>query len=136
MDSRSKGRTELVPIQPGSVSETTEKEIVITPEPDGAQPRLKLRGYLRMLRVFLSLFLFLARIFINSRDWRFRKKERSSEMKRVEGAVLREKVIALGPTYIKTGQMLATRADLLPIEYIKELAKLQDEVPAFSSEQA
>ena len=89
-----------------------------------------------MLRVFLSLFLFLARIFINSRDWRFRKKERSSELKHVEGTVLREKIITLGPTYIKTGQMLATRADLLPIEYIQELAKLQDEVPAFPSEQA
>ncbi len=49
---------------------------------------------------------------------------------------LRESLIALGPTFIKIGQALGTRADLLPLEYVKELQKLQDQVPAFPSSEA
>ncbi|WP_160670322.1 AarF/ABC1/UbiB kinase family protein [Clostridium sp. C8-1-8] len=47
---------------------------------------------------------------------------------------LRKAFVELGPTFIKIGQILSTRTDLLPEEYTKELAKLQDDVPweAFS----
>ena len=38
----------------------------------------------------------------------------------------------LGPSYIKLGQVLSTRPDLVPADVAKELAKLQDEVPPFS----
>ena len=37
----------------------------------------------------------------------------------------------LGPTFVKLGQILSTRADLIPLEYVEELSKLQDAVPAF-----
>ncbi len=37
----------------------------------------------------------------------------------------------LGPTYIKFGQILATRPDLVPMSLIQELRKLQDQVPSF-----
>jgi ubiquinone biosynthesis protein len=41
----------------------------------------------------------------------------------------------LGPTYIKLGQILSSRTDLLPGEWIEEFSKLQDEVPPFAYEQ-
>jgi ubiquinone biosynthesis protein len=49
-------------------------------------------------------------------------------------AHLRLALEELGPTFIKLGQMLSTRSDLLPTEYLTELAKLQDDAPPVSAE--
>lgn len=43
-------------------------------------------------------------------------------------------MIELGPTFIKLGQMLSTRPDLLPPEFVAEFDRLQDTVPSFPSE--
>ncbi len=47
---------------------------------------------------------------------------------------LKEKLIHLGPTFIKIGQSLGTRADLLPLPFVKALGELQDNVPKFPNE--
>jgi predicted unusual protein kinase regulating ubiquinone biosynthesis (AarF/ABC1/UbiB family) len=49
---------------------------------------------------------------------------------------LKENLIELGPTFIKIGQSLGTRGDLLPLAYVKELATLQDQVPPFPTTEA
>ena len=46
---------------------------------------------------------------------------------------LREALIYLGPIFVKFGQTLSTRRDILPDDYADELAKLQDQVPPFDS---
>jgi ubiquinone biosynthesis protein len=52
------------------------------------------------------------------------------------GQRLREALERLGPIFVKFGQVLSTRRDLLPIDIADELAKLQDQVPPFASELA
>jgi len=58
----------------------------------------------------------------------------SSTLKRAEQ--LLAIITRLGPTYIKVGQALSTRPDLVPPDFLAELTKLQDQLPAFSSEVA
>jgi ubiquinone biosynthesis protein len=48
---------------------------------------------------------------------------------------VREALEELGPTFCKLGQILSTRPDLIPPEFIAELAQLQDNVPPLSEEQ-
>ncbi len=52
------------------------------------------------------------------------------------GQRLREALERLGPIFVKFGQVLSTRRDLLPVDLADELARLQDRVPPFSSDVA
>jgi ubiquinone biosynthesis protein len=52
------------------------------------------------------------------------------------GARVRMALIELGPIFVKFGQILSTRRDLLPPDVAEELAQLQDHVPPFPGEQA
>ncbi|MBD1911796.1 MULTISPECIES: AarF/ABC1/UbiB kinase family protein [unclassified Leptolyngbya] len=49
---------------------------------------------------------------------------------------LREMLTRLGPAFIKVGQALSTRPDLVPPVYLEELTKLQDQLPPFPNEVA
>ena len=68
-------------------------------------------------------------VYFNPWNW-FRKKQLS------RGEALRITFEELGPIFIKFGQALSTRPDILPIDIAIELQKLQDKVPPFSSEEA
>lgn len=68
-------------------------------------------------------------VYFNPWNW-FRKKKRS------RGEALRLSFEELGPIFIKFGQALSTRPDILPPDIALELKKLQDDVPPFPSETA
>lgn len=101
-----------------------------------ARPRVhKRRRAFRILRLFFSLvldFLFqYARARLRGRTYDFFD---DSERNRVRAIRIRQEALQLGGLLIKVGQFLSSRVDLLPSEYIEELALLQDEVPAVSFE--
>ena len=53
-----------------------------------------------------------------------------------EGERLQKALERLGPIFIKFGQLLATRQDMLPPEWTAALARLQDQVAPYDGEQA
>jgi predicted unusual protein kinase regulating ubiquinone biosynthesis (AarF/ABC1/UbiB family) len=57
------------------------------------------------------------------------QREVTSAMRRERAQGLLDSLLTLGPTFIKLGQLLSTRPDVLPPEYVAEFSKLQDEVP-------
>jgi ubiquinone biosynthesis protein len=58
------------------------------------------------------------------------------ELKAPRGQRIREALERLGPIFVKLGQVLSTRRDLLPVDIADELARLQDRVPPFPTEVA
>ncbi|XP_010929058.2 protein ACTIVITY OF BC1 COMPLEX KINASE 7, chloroplastic [Elaeis guineensis] len=79
------------------------------------------------------------RVLFDNAKWAYpdRFTEEKQRIRRKKTASwLREQVLQLGPTFIKLGQLSSTRSDLFPREFVDELAKLQDRVPAFSPEKA
>ena len=52
------------------------------------------------------------------------------------GERLRKGLVRLGPIFVKFGQVLSTRRDLLPADFADELAQLQDQVPPFPAQAA
>jgi len=87
-------------------------------------------------RVLWTLLSFALYVYLDSKGWAGKQGAKREARLRRQAARLRTRLIDLGPTFIKMGQMLATRADLLPLEYVDELSALQDNVPPFPNEVA
>ncbi|KOM26424.1 hypothetical protein LR48_Vigan272s001200 [Vigna angularis] len=79
------------------------------------------------------------RVLLDNAKWAYLggfTEEKQKRRRQKTAAWLRECVLQLGPTFIKLGQLSSTRSDLFPREFVDELAKLQDRVPAFSPKKA
>lgn len=93
--------------------------VVRDAEPTPSEPHLMLRGS-RIAAVMAKHGL---------KELFGRPDEEGATGRRRQAKRLREALEELGPTFAKLGQILSTRPDLLPPEYIEELEKLQDQVP-------
>jgi ubiquinone biosynthesis protein len=83
-------------------------------------------------QVIVSIRLFSPfRFIVYLNPWNWLRKE-----KLTRGEALRKTLEELGPIFIKFGQALSTRPDILPLDIAQELCKLQDKVPPFASDKA
>jgi predicted unusual protein kinase regulating ubiquinone biosynthesis (AarF/ABC1/UbiB family) len=83
---------------------------------------------------FLKIATVFASFFFSLRWDKFTGQVDNNQRKRA--IKLKELLTELGPTYIKIGQALSTRPDLVPSVYLEELASLQDQLPSFPNEVA
>ena len=93
----------------------------------------------RRFDIWRFVFTLLFKLWLNGKKWSYKggyTEEKLSARRKIQAVWIRENLLELGPTFIKVGQLFSTRADLFPSEYVGELAKLQDRVPAFTYEQA
>jgi predicted unusual protein kinase regulating ubiquinone biosynthesis (AarF/ABC1/UbiB family) len=98
-------------------------------------------NYSRRRRFFDIWFFVLSLMFklwLYNKSWSYSggiTEAKQAQRRKAQAVWIRNTLLDLGPTFIKVGQLFSTRADLFPSEYVEELAKLQDRVPAFSYEQ-
>jgi len=98
-------------------------------------------NYSRRRRFFDIWFFVLSLMFklwLYNKSWSYSggmTEAKQAQRRKAQAVWIRNTLLDLGPTFIKVGQLFSTRADIFPGEYVEELAKLQDKVPAFSYEQ-
>ncbi|GIL68808.1 hypothetical protein Vafri_22040 [Volvox africanus] len=93
----------------------------------------------RNIDTWVFFTLFRTRLWLLDQKWSYTggfTDAKRAERARGLARYLLNSVLQLGPTFIKIGQLSSTRSDLLPAEFVEELATLQDRVPAFTTEKA
>lgn len=101
---------------------------------DGWSKRGYGNAFSRTIEVWGFTITYLIKFFsLRKKEKTLSKDEYAKEQTKL-AIILREKLLELGPTFIKLGQLLSTRIDILPKPFIDELVLLQDQVPGFSGD--
>lgn len=87
-------------------------------------------GIFRSLKIILYFGIFIIQLTLD----KWFHQEQKNKQKRAEK--LRKILTKLGPTFIKVGQALSTRPDLIRKDFLEELIKLQDQLPSFDNDTA
>jgi predicted unusual protein kinase regulating ubiquinone biosynthesis (AarF/ABC1/UbiB family) len=114
---------------PAQLKEQIES-VTINSQSEPRKTSVKRPSKIRVAKVILKLLPIVINLRQDRRKWVKHEGKNIDERKFRKHAKKALKVfIELGPSYIKLGQWLSSRADLLPLPYLEELSKLQDQVP-------
>jgi predicted unusual protein kinase regulating ubiquinone biosynthesis (AarF/ABC1/UbiB family) len=92
----------------------------------------------RFVDIWSFVLTLLFRLWLYNKSWSYAggvTEAKQAARRKVLAVWIRNTLLDLGPTFIKVGQLFSTRADIFPSEYVEELSKLQDKVPAFTYQQ-
>ena len=98
-----------------------------------------LASALRSLRIWGAVLQLLAFLWWDAQSWSYPggvSEERQERRQKRRARWLTAQLLELGSAFIKLGQLLSARPDVLPASWVEELSRLQDSVPAFSFETA
>ena len=94
-----------------------------------------LQRAIRALVIWRAVLTLLMLLWWDGQSWTYRggaTRERRAERQQQRAQWLTRQLLQLGSAFIKLGQLLSSRPDILPAGWVSELASLQDNVPAFS----
>ena len=108
--------------------------------PGFVEAELRRAGRIRAIRRILQVAFVLLQVLLWRRldrwSWTYGKGETVESRQRRRAEWLLDRIVWLGPAFVKVGQSLATRPDLLPLTYIQVLAQLYDRLPPYPDELA
>lgn len=91
----------------------------------------------RFIDIWSFVLTLMYKLWLFNKSWSYPggiTEAKQATRRRAQAIWIRNTLLDLGPTFIKVGQLFSTRADIFPVEYVEELSKLQDRVPAFGYE--
>ncbi len=97
----------------------------------------QLQRFGRVLRIWIILLGLLFYLWFDSKKWTYLKgynPKRREKRNTLRAKWLTKELVNLGSAFIKLGQLLSARADVIPSAWVNELTSLQDRVPPFAFE--
>jgi len=97
----------------------------------------QLQRFGRAFRIWIILFGLLFYLWFDSKKWTYLKGytlKRREKRNTLRAKWLTKELVNLGSAFIKLGQLLSARADVIPSAWVNELSSLQDRVPPFEFE--
>ena len=90
------------------------------------------RLFKRLWQTLIPIFIYIFSVGLDKLTGKLKKESRA----RFRAKQLTNLLVELGPAFVKAGQVLSTRPDIIPVVLLEELSELQDQLPGFNGDKA